>query len=198
MLESPSIDISTIAEILAEAFADDPCFKLVFEPSSNRLSTIQAFFEPYIRDASQRGKIAISSDSLGTCVWYPAEVEIYNEQYERVFAEVVKIVTKFAGEESARRYQHLLEQLDNNEPQPNHCEVFFLGVKPSARGKGIGRDLIEPVLDYADKNQQPCYLVSSTPRNLSFYERHGFKKYSSIAITDTYSMTGLWRDFINN
>lgn len=76
------------------------------------------------------------------------------------------------------------------------CEVFFLGLKPSARGKGIGQDLLKPVLDYADKNQIPCYLLSSNSRNISFYERQGFEKYCSIKINDTYSMTGMWRDFV--
>lgn len=196
MLES-STPISTTAQVLAESFSDDPSFNLVFAPSPNRLSAIQAFFEPFVADANKRGKMSLAPNSQGACIWYPAEVEIYNEQFEQVFINAIEIVTKFVGEESAQRFQHLLEQLGNNEPQQNHCEVFFLGVKPSARGKGLGQDLIKPVLDYADRNQHPCYLVSSTPRNFSFYERHGFEKYSSIKITDTYSMTGLWRDFVS-
>ncbi|WP_272819410.1 GNAT family N-acetyltransferase [Scytonema hofmannii] len=88
--------------------------------------------------------------------------------------------------------------MGNNEPQQSHREVFFIGLKPSARGKSIGQNLLKPVLDYADKNQHPCYLVSSSSRNISFYERHGFEKYCPIKISDTYSMTGMWRDFISN
>lgn len=198
MLENSSTPISTIAQVLAESFSDDPSFNLVFGQNPNRLSAIQAFFEPFVADASKRGQTIVAPNLQGACIWYPAKVEIFNEQFEQVLMEIIQIVTKFAGEESARRFQHLIEQLGNHEPQQSHCEVFFLGLKPSARGKGIGQDLLKPVLDYADKNQVPCYLVSSTSRNISFYERHGFKKYCPIEISDTYSMTGMWRDFVSN
>jgi ribosomal protein S18 acetylase RimI-like enzyme len=197
MLES-STPISTIAQVLAESFADDPSFNLVFDQNPNRLSTIRAFFEPFVADASKRGKIIMAPNSQGACIWYPAEVEIFNEQFEQVLMEIINSITKLAGEESAQRFQHLIEQLGNHEPQQSHCEVFFLGLKPSSRGKGIGQDLLKPVLDYADKNQVPCYLVSSASRNISFYQRHGFEKYCSIKINDTYSMTGMWRDFVSN
>jgi ribosomal protein S18 acetylase RimI-like enzyme len=198
MLENSATPISTIAQVLAESFSDDPSFNLVFDPSPNRLSTIYAFFEPFVEDASKRGKIIMAPNSQGACIWYPAEVEIFDEQFEQMLMEVIQIITKFAGEKSAQRFQHLFEQLGKNEPQQRHCEVFFLGLKPSARGQGIGQNLLKPVLEYADKNQQSCYLVSSTPRNFSFYERHGFEQYCSIKITDTYSMTGMWRDFVSN
>ncbi|NJK47792.1 GNAT family N-acetyltransferase [Candidatus Gracilibacteria bacterium] len=198
MLKNSSIPISTIAQVLAESFADDPSFNLVFDRDINRLSAIQAFFEPFVADASERGKIIVEPNWQGACIWYPAEVEIFNEQFEQTLMEIIKTITKFAGEKSAQRFQHLIEQLGDSEPQQSHCEVFFLGLKPSARGKGIGQDLLKPVLDYADKNQVPCYLVSSTSRNISFYERHGFKKYCPIEINDTYSMTGMWRDFVSD
>ena len=87
--------------------------------------------------------------------------------------------------------------MGEKEPETAHCEVFFIGLKPEARGKGIGQNLIQPVLDYADSKKVGCYLVSSSSRNISFYERHGFEKYCPIKISDSYSMTGMWRDFVN-
>ena len=103
----------------------------------------------------------------------------------------------FAGEESGKRFEHLIHTMGENEPKKKHCEVFFIGMKLEARGKGIGKHLIKPVLDYADRKQVGCYLVSSSSRNISFYERHGFQKYCPIQISDSYSMTGMWRDFVN-
>ncbi|WP_207714298.1 GNAT family N-acetyltransferase [Scytonema sp. UIC 10036] len=152
MLENSSTPIFTIAQVLAESFSDNPSFNLVFDQNSNRLSAMYAFFEPLVADASKRGKIIMAPNSQGACIWYPAEVEIFNEQFEQVLMEIIKNITKFAGEESAQRFQHLIEQVGNNEPQQSHCEVFFIGLKPSARGKGIGQNLLKPVLDYADKN----------------------------------------------
>ena len=41
-------------------------------------------------------------------------------------------------------------------------------------------------------------IVKSRGLDSPPYERHGFEKYCSIKINDTYSITGMWRDFVSN
>lgn len=143
----------------------------------------------------QRGEIIVTSEEQGACIWYPVGVEIFNQQFEQTLVDAVSCVSHFAGEESGKRCEHLIQKIGEKEPKQAHCEIFFIGLKPEARGKGIGQSLLKPVLDYADKNQFACYLVSSNPRNISFYERHGFHRYCPIEISDSYSMTRMWRNF---
>ena len=193
MSEVSTLSISAIAQVLAESFADDPSFEMVFHQSSGRLSTIQAFFEPFVADARKRGKITLAPNMQGACLWYPADVDVFDAAFEQMLMEIVQIIAERVGEETAQFWQYLIEQVGKHEPQQSRCEVFFLGLKSSARGKGLGHDLIQPALDYADQHQLPCYLVSSNSRNLSFYKRHGFQEYCPIKITDTYSMTGMYR-----
>ncbi len=56
-----------------------------------------------------------------------------------------------------------------------YWELAVIGVEPSQQGKGIGATLIQPILDRADVDKMPCYLISGNKRNLSFYKRHGFE-----------------------
>lgn len=193
MSEVFTLSIGTIAQVLAESFADDPSFEMVFPQSSDRLSNIQAFFEPFVADATKRGKITLAPNMQGVCLWYPADVDIFNAEFEQMLIRIVQIIAERVGEETAQFWQHLIEQVGKHEPQQSRCEVFFLGLKFSARGKGLGHDLIKPALDYTDQHQLPCYLVSSNSRNLSFYKRYGFQEYCSIKITNSYSMTGMYR-----
>ena len=46
---------------------------------------------------------------------------------------------------------------------------------PSHRGRGLGRALLQPVLDRADADGVPCYLETAQPTNVTFYERLGFR-----------------------
>ncbi|MEM7712749.1 MAG: GNAT family N-acetyltransferase [Cyanobacteria bacterium P01_A01_bin.68] len=197
ILESQT-QIKRIARILAESFMDDPSFKFTYGENVKKIQALDAFFELFVNDAMQRGEIVIAPEDQGVCIWYPESVEIFNKQFEQILVDVASTVYNFAGEESGKRFEHLIQTIGDKEPERTHCEVFFIGLKPEARGKGIGQNLIKPVLDYADKNQVSCYLVSSSSRNISFYERHGFQKYCPIKISDSYSMTGMWRDFANN
>ncbi|WP_193198865.1 GNAT family N-acetyltransferase [Nostoc sp. MG11] len=197
MLRNPSVQIQQVANILTESFLDDPSFSFVFGENSYQVSALNAFFEIFVTDAMQRGEIMIAPDEQGACIWYPAEVEIFNEQFEDTVGKIIYAISEIAGKESGKRFEQLIEKVGQNEPTQKHCEVFFIGLKPSARRKGIGKSLLKPVLDYADTNQVGCYLVSSNPRNISFYERHGFQKYCPIEISNSYSMTGMWRNFVN-
>lgn len=41
--------------------------------------------------------------------------------------------------------------------------------------KGIGSLALKGVLELADKSGTSCYLESSNPKNLSFYQKQGFE-----------------------
>ena len=58
-------------------------------------------------------------------------------------------------------------------PTSHHLTV--LGTLPSHQGKGVGGKLIKFGIARADAAGVPCYLESSNPKNVPFYERHGFK-----------------------
>lgn len=195
MWTNSSAQIQQVAKILTASFIDDPSFSFIFGDNSSQASALNAFFELFATDAMQRGKIEIAPDEQGACIWYSAEVDIFNEQFEVVLGKIINAIAEIAGQEPSKRFEQIIEKLSESEPTQKHCEVFFIGLKPSARNKGIGKSLLKPVLDYADTNQVGCYLVSSNARNISFYERHGFQKYCPIEISSSYSMTGMWRNF---
>ena len=51
----------------------------------------------------------------------------------------------------------------------------MVGVVPGSTGKGYGSKLMKPMIEYADKYNNPIYLESSKSENLSFYQKHGFE-----------------------
>jgi ribosomal protein S18 acetylase RimI-like enzyme len=133
----------------------------------------------------ERGEIITAPEEQGACIWYPAEVEIFNEQFEQILAEIISRVSHFCGWESGKRFEELIQKLGASEPEAPNCEVFFIALKPEARGKGIGESLLKPVLNYADTEKFDCYLVSSNSRNISFYQRYGFQQFCPIEISDS-------------
>jgi ribosomal protein S18 acetylase RimI-like enzyme len=53
--------------------------------------------------------------------------------------------------------------------------LSILAVAPKAQGRGMGRELLRPTLAEADAREAPTYVETSTPRNLRFYQREGFR-----------------------
>ncbi|RDW80472.1 acetyltransferase-2 [Coleophoma crateriformis] len=60
--------------------------------------------------------------------------------------------------------------------------LVYLGSKPSARGKGYAKKLIENMLVRADREGKATYLESSAEANLSYYQRFGFELKTEIAL----------------
>lgn len=53
--------------------------------------------------------------------------------------------------------------------------LVYIGTRPSGRGKGHARKLIEHVTKLADREGRPCYLESSNEANPAIYRKFGFQ-----------------------
>jgi ribosomal protein S18 acetylase RimI-like enzyme len=60
--------------------------------------------------------------------------------------------------------------------------LMMLGVTPEFQGQGIGSQLLQPVLEQADRQGMICYLETSNEAAVRLYQRHGFEvHYSGLA-----------------
>jgi ribosomal protein S18 acetylase RimI-like enzyme len=53
--------------------------------------------------------------------------------------------------------------------------LVYIGARPSGRGKGHARKLVEHVTAQADRDGQPVYLESSNEANPPIYRKFGFE-----------------------
>jgi ribosomal protein S18 acetylase RimI-like enzyme len=65
-----------------------------------------------------------------------------------------------------------LEQAHPSEP---HWYLVTLSVRPEFHRRGLGSQLVAPILERADREQVPCYLETSDPADVGYYERIGFR-----------------------
>lgn len=68
----------------------------------------------------------IAPKQQGACVWYPAGVEIFNDRFEQIIVEVVALISRFSGEESGKRYEHLIQKWAISNPQKLIAKYFLL------------------------------------------------------------------------
>ena len=78
------------------------------------------------------------------------------------------------GPRAVRRGVRTGAAMDSRHPDFPHAYLFSIGVRETARGKGLGRTLIQPVLDACDRQGLPAYLENSNPANTGFYSACGF------------------------
>lgn len=82
------------------------------------------------------------------------------------------------------RIRRAVAAMDAAHPTYPHAYLFTIGVRPRAQGKGLGRQLIAPVLAACDRAGIPAYLENSNPANHGFYTASGFEPQGPIVPQD--------------
>jgi GNAT superfamily N-acetyltransferase len=76
----------------------------------------------------------------------------------------------------------LIEKMGSYHPKEPHWYLPLLGVDPLHHGKGLGSVLLQHALAVCDRDNKFAYLESSNSRNITLYERHGFKLLGTIQV----------------
>lgn len=64
--------------------------------------------------------------------------------------------------------------IDRGHPDEPHWYLSVLAVSPSRQRTGIGRSLVEPMLERADRDGLVTSLETFKAENVPYYERFGF------------------------
>lgn len=164
------------AQALARAFFDDPLQCYVFPDPAERAVRSPAHFAPVLRYGLMFGEVLTTEgEPLGGAIWLPPDA--WDITPERAAAAGLDRLPEVLGEEAAGRFFSVLGAVDpyhRRDVPAEHWYLMVVGVVPEARGLGLGRALIQPVMDRADSAGLPCYLETALARNVAFYEHLGF------------------------
>jgi len=95
---------------------------------------------------------------------------------------------KLSSEGKSRFYNEFLPLLHDTklevmgERDNESYYLVYLGSKPSARGKGYAKKLIQHMTAKADLEGRAMYLESSAEGNISYYKKHHFSEKKVIAL----------------
>ena len=95
-----------------------------------------------------------------------------------------------------RRGMALSQLMQDWHPKDPHMYLFTIGTTQEARGKGVGKGLLAPVLEACDAASLPIYLENSNPANSGFYAAHQFERMGIFNIDGEESpvMEPMWRE----
>lgn len=187
-------DAALLGEILADAFAEDPVFEWLIDPSHKRRDQrMRTFFTSMARTYLRQGKPCfIAGDGSAAAMW--AAPGKWAFPMSEMAIEAAPQAAAFG-----RRLQRALRtqlQVESLHPKdPKHWYLGYLGAQRANQGQGLGSELLRTQLAEVDAAGLPAYLESSNERNVPLYARHGFKVTSETKALGKGPMIYLmWRD----
>lgn len=168
--------LAATGAVLARAFADDPLYSYAIPDPERRRRILPVYFSAGACYGSLYGALDLAPGAPdGAAVWVaPEGAEMTTERLTA--AGFPAALALFEVEERARLAYagaHLAGLRRQAVPGP-HWYLMLIGVEPAYQGRGVGARLLREGLMRADQARLPCYLETTQPRNVAFYERHGF------------------------
>ncbi len=160
------------ASILGRAFATDPVMGWLLSGRTDLEARLTKVFTAFLTGAAHKPDAQVLRDSQqrAASIWLPPG------QWKTAYGDLLRtlpLVVSAFGTRTPRALD-VLTRTERAHPAEPHWYLEAVGVVPEARGQGVGGPMLQPVLDRCDADGLPAYLESSNPRNISFYERHGF------------------------
>ena len=172
--------------VVTLAFSTDPVARFALPDPAAYLD-----FMPRITLAF--GGAALDHDSAwciagfsGAALWLPPGVDPDHDELQALIERSVPESRKEAMGEA-------FEQMGASHPDEPHWYLPLIGVDPSEQGQGLGSVLMEHANTVFDRNGMLAYLESSNPRNIAFYQRHGFEVLRTIRVGECPPITPMLR-----
>jgi GNAT superfamily N-acetyltransferase len=161
-----------VVATLARAFDDDPFVNWMAAQDKRRARRIYEAMDLAQRMVARHNEIYTTEGIHGAALWAPPG------KWKTGIIYQLKLLPSAARISSWKRLLTVgagLNAVEQKHPDQPHWYLWVLGTDPVHQGKGVGGQLIRPVLDRCDREHMPAYLESSKEKNVPFYERNGFK-----------------------
>ncbi|WP_345721000.1 GNAT family N-acetyltransferase [Qipengyuania xiamenensis] len=170
-------DAFSIGEITADAFRNDPFNQWLF----GNYKGIRSLFHMQARRIYVPRGFVYSIGDQGAAMWMLPGGDASFSQMD--YAAFALPTLWHCGLEAVKKGIKTGEAMEHAHPDFEHAYLFSIGVRPSQQGKGLGRKLIQPVLDACDRTGTRAYLENSNPANTGFYASCGFEPCGEIRPT---------------
>jgi GNAT superfamily N-acetyltransferase len=161
------------APLLAEAFAADPLMRHAFAPAEPAPASLAALFAPPLAACAAGGAVRV--EGAGAAAWLPAgglsPLAAVAAGFWRLPLRLpLRVLWRLARHE--RGCARALAPL----AQPGAAAYLWLfGVRPGARGQGVGRALLDAACAAMSGRFARCLLKTENPGSAAFYARCGFR-----------------------
>ena len=179
--------LEVVAEILSQAFGDDPVLRWI----NSDPGFVPSFFRMILPAFIDKGLTYLDGQRRGAASWLGPDDHV---TWPFTLANVISMA-RLCGLRGTYRLATTGSRTGRYHPKEPHYYLFAIGALPNCQGQGVGSALISQMLRRCDKEQMPAYLENSRQTNLDFYRGHGFEVQRQVRFADDAPPVWLmWRE----
>ena len=153
---------------LVSAFTDDPLERWLYPELLDYLTHFPRLLVAFGARAFDEQTVWRLGECSAVALWLPPGAGPDGDA-------IIAVLTETVSPDKRDDTFAVVEQMDAAHPTYPHWYLPWFGVDPALQGRGLGSELMEHCLEIVNTSHVPAYLETPNPRNLTFYERHGFE-----------------------
>lgn len=191
IVKATAADIDAIADILADAFSEDPCMNWVIP----HVALYPGFYTLLARRLYlDQDMVYMDTEQRAAAMWLPPGVAHRVPMGLDQLWLIVRLLLH-SGTKVLPRLEQVQEVMTRRHPREPHFYLHAIGARQGSQGQGLGSALMKEVTRRCDEEAMPAYLESSSPLNVPLYQRHGFEIQDEEPIGEGGPvMTFMWRE----
>jgi ribosomal protein S18 acetylase RimI-like enzyme len=168
-------DQDQVIAVLALAFSTDPGARWIYPEPRTYLRYFPEIIKAFGGRAFEHGTAHYVDGFLGAALWLPPGVKPQED-------EMMALMQRTVSESTLADFRLVMERADPYRPAEPHWYLPLTGVDPAHQGAGYGSALMKHALAAFDREQKVAFLESTNPRNVPFYQRHGFEVLGTVQV----------------
>ncbi len=180
-------DVEQAAQVISQAFINDPLISFVLPFRRTRVKTLYKFFRAYgeVNIKNNRG-YGFGEPLQGVAYWKSPNQDNLSISVKSLTLFLPLLFTFYPiGYFRAKAIFQKIDELHKNYADEPHYYLDNIGVIPIAQGKGVSSKLIRPILEMADSQKVITYTDTVTQSNVALYEHFGFQCMEESSIANT-------------
>jgi ribosomal protein S18 acetylase RimI-like enzyme len=183
-IDEASADVAYATIVLA--FNADPAARWTWPRAQDFLRNMPLASRAFSSKAFAKGTAYEICGFAGVALWLPPGIAPDEEA-------LASLMDRTAHAEIKQDLAQVFERMSGFRPREPHWYLPLIGVDPARQGQRLGDQLMIHALARCDADGLPAYLESSNPRNIPFYERHGFEAIGKIQVRSSPAIVPMLR-----
>lgn len=180
-------DVEPAAQVLSQAFANDPLCAYMLPRPKTRVKALYKFFLVYgeLNIKNNRG-YGIGDPLQGVAYWKSPSQENLSISVKSL-GKIIPLFFSlyFAGYMRGKPITAQIDALHKKHVDGPHYYLDNLGVIPNAQGQKLSSKLLRPILQMADEQKVIAYTDTVTRSNVAIYEHFGFQCVEECPVANT-------------
>lgn len=177
LLRLEKSQVRAASEVLSRAFHDDPLFSSFIPDPLQRKKKLHYLLETMVHYSVSYGEVYATSPNFeGVAVWLPFD-KVEMTLWRGIRNGGLSIIFNLGLRSTFRQLSvsDLMSSRHKRHITSPHWYLYLLGVEPELQGKGYASKLVKAMLDRTDREGLACYLDNTNEKNLTMYQRYGFR-----------------------